>query len=214
MPPHLALPGKDVPDFLNGSMTACPGNLARRKLEMRRTSGGKRQQHPHLRSVRCGQVRFGRQCPGAEIRVFLIAGHGSGHAVRFQLLDVEFITGFPNRRDYMHRLTTTAEHRSVFCPGIDLTIPETEFGARPIRSGPEESWNGPQQPPGVYFLLSMAISSVGSRRKSVSSAMTIVIDTRIPSAQLSSNPDAVNTRNPSASTTVVVANAWPTAPNV
>ena len=38
------------------------------------------------------------------------------------------IYGFPNRRDYMHQLTATAEHRSVSCPGTDLTIPETEFG--------------------------------------------------------------------------------------
>ena len=59
----------------------------------------------------------------------------------------------------------------------------------------------------LYLPLSMAISNAGNSRKSVSSAMTIVIDTRIPRAQLNSNPDAVKTRNPNESTMVVVVNA-------
>ena len=49
------------------------------------------------------------------------------------------------------------------------------------------------------------MSRGGSRRKSASSAMMIVIVTIIPNAQLTSKPDAANTRNPAESIAVVVA---------
>ena len=51
---------------------------------------------------------------------------------------------------------------------------------------------------------SMASSSVGSRRKSAARARMIVMVTRIPSAQLTSNPDDANTRKPAERTAVVV----------
>ena len=57
------------------------------------------------------------------------------------------------------------------------------------------------------FLRSMAISSVGRRKKSATSAKMSVIATRTPSTQLTSNPDAANTRNPPDRTTVVVHSA-------
>ena len=57
---------------------------------------------------------------------------------------------------------------------------------------------------------STAISSVGRSRKSAASARRIVIVTRSPSDQLTSNPDVANVMKPAARTTVVVSNAWPT----
>ena len=60
------------------------------------------------------------------------------------------------------------------------------------------------------FLRSMAISSVGRSKKSAASAKRIVIVTKSPSAQLTSNPDVANTRKPADKTALVVHNAWPT----
>ena len=60
------------------------------------------------------------------------------------------------------------------------------------------------------FLRSNAISRGGKSRKSARKANMIVMATSIPSAQLTSNPDAANTRNPADNTAVVVPKALPT----
>ena len=61
---------------------------------------------------------------------------------------------------------------------------------------------------------STASSRAGRSKTSAMSAIVIVIDTRTPSVQLGSYPDAANTRKPATRIAVVAHNAGPTVRNV
>ena len=64
-----------------------------------------------------------------------------------------------------------------------------------------------RQDRGQALFRSRSIRRGGRNRKSARSAKDIVSETRSPRAQLTSNPDEANTRNPRTSTTVVVKSA-------
>ncbi len=67
--------------------------------------------------------------------------------------------------------------------------------------------DGAQEGSITHSFRSTAISSVGRSRKSAANARRIVIVTRSPSDQLTSNPDVANAMKPADRTTVVVSNA-------
>ena len=77
-----------------------------------RLPGGKRQQHPHLRSVRRGRVGFGGQVPGSEARIFLVVL--SAHLETPTLLTDEQIARYDALRGYRSHAGGTAHggHRS------------------------------------------------------------------------------------------------------